>query len=293
MKQGPPVWLHHLRRSPGDQSTSVQRPKHQSAQHRNYLTNFEDNAEGHRWTHRQGSCYNRSICYSLSIWAIIERNARAAALTSTSLSTPGIFPRSGSTPNGLSSTKSLPQRPARAASPSASKSNRTPSSTLPAKRSASTSPRKPAASVSPSKRAARSRTPSRPAQDLASLFDAIEPTLPQTRNPFTRSESQPNVELHQDGAEASQSEALGFGNSPLPSPTLAATGFDELLSPGALTSPSKRLRMADRMAPRTARTQRPNSTKSQMRSQTRGEDLCEGQRRLLRRYQRARQVPSL
>ncbi|SPO28814.1 uncharacterized protein UTRI_05127_B [Ustilago trichophora] len=181
---------------------------------------------------------------------------------SASLSAPGLFPNpASSSASKLSSTKSLPQRPARAASPSPNKADRRPStSTLPAKRSASTSPRK-QSSVSPTKRQARSRTPSRPAQDLASLFDAIQPTLPQTRNPFARSESQPVAHLHQDDAEALLGEPAAFPNSPLPSPTLPSNSFDDaqLLSPGTLTSPSKRPRMADRMGPRAAR-----STKSKV-----------------------------
>lgn len=111
--------------------------------------------------------------------------------------------------------------------------------------------------MSPSKRLARSRTPTRPAQDLASLFDAIEP---QARNPFARSESQPTVQLHRDYAQDSLDSAAAFGGSPLPSPTLPDNVFGEaLLSPGTLVSPSKRPRMADRMAPRAVR-----STKSKV-----------------------------
>ncbi|SNX86338.1 uncharacterized protein MEPE_05047 [Melanopsichium pennsylvanicum] len=194
-----------------------------------------------------------------------QSSSSRAALTSTSHSTPQSFPSLGSSSNGLSSAKSLPQRlpqrPARAASPSASKSERRPSAcTLSAKRSASTSPRK-QSSVSPSKRVARSRTPSRPAQDLASLFDAIEPTLPHPRNPFARSESQPTVQLHLDDAQASFGAADSFANSPLQSPTLPSIGLEDarLLSPGTQSSPSKRPRMADRMAPRAER-----STKSKV-----------------------------
>ncbi|SPO27984.1 uncharacterized protein UTRI_05127 [Ustilago trichophora] len=191
----------------------------------------------------------------------LSSSSSRAASNSASLSSPALFPKPGPSSAKLSSTKSLPQRPARAASPSPSKADRrSTASNLSAKRSASSSPRK-QSSVSPSKRQARSRTPSRPAQDLASLFDAIQPTLPQPRNPFAKSESQPVVHLHQDDDETPLGEATAYANSPLPSPALPSNSFDDaqLLSPGTLTSPSKRPRMADRMAPRAAR-----STKSKV-----------------------------
>ncbi|CBQ68727.1 conserved hypothetical protein [Sporisorium reilianum SRZ2] len=179
--------------------------------------------------------------------ASASTSSRAALVSkSTSSATPGLFPKPGSS-SKLSSTKSLPHRPPRAASPTPTKSNRSP-----IKRSASTSPRKLASSAPPNKRLALARTPSRPPQDLASLFDAIEPTLPQPRTPFARSESQPNVDLHQDGdAHLLLAAPPVFAPSPLPSPTLPALGFDHVTEPS--TSPSKRPRMADRMAPRAAR----------------------------------------
>ncbi|CCF50650.1 uncharacterized protein UHO2_07240 [Ustilago hordei] len=177
-----------------------------------------------------------------------------------SLSTPSIFPNARTPATALGSTSSLPPRPHRAASPSATKSNHASSSKLPLRRSASSSPRKVTPSaLSPSKRAAPSRTPSRPAQDLSGLFDSIEPTLPRSTRPFARSESQPTAQLHRDVNDTLLDTAPAFANSPLASPTLPSSKLaeEELLSPGTLTSPSKRPRMADRMAPRAAR-----STKS-------------------------------
>ncbi|SAM83886.1 uncharacterized protein UBRO_06189 [Ustilago bromivora] len=188
--------------------------------------------------------------------ASIARTAHNPA----SLSTPSIFPNVRTPATALGSTRSLPPRPPRAASPSATKGNHASSSKLPLRRSASSSPRKVAPSaLSPSKRAARSRTPSRPAQDLSSLFDSIEPTLPRSPRPFARSESQPTAQLHRDDNDTLLDTAPAFANSPLVSPTLPSSKLaeEELLSPGTLTSPSKRPRMADRMAPRAAR-----STKS-------------------------------
>ena len=227
--------------------TSRASPSHSSSRHP-----AADNIKANSRTNINGVSRKPSSSTSS---ALLSASLSRSALTSTPLSA------SGSSSAKFSPTKPLPQRPARAASPSATKSDRRAStSTLPAKRSASTSPRK-QASVSPSKRAARSRTPSRPAQDLASLFDAIEPSLPQPRNPFARSESQPVVRLNHDDAEDSLAPSAAFPDSPLASPALPAIGLDDgqPLSPGTLTSPSKRPRMADRMAPRAAR-----STKSKV-----------------------------
>ncbi|GAC98225.1 hypothetical protein PHSY_005814 [Pseudozyma hubeiensis SY62] len=212
-------------------------------------------------------------------------SASRAALTSKSASaaTPGLFPKPGSSSADLSSTKSLPQRPARATSPTASRSQR-----LPLKRSASTSPRKLASSVSPSKRLARSRTPSRPAQDLASLFDAIEPTLPQPRNPFARSESQPIVRLHRDDADVSPDAEPVFAPSPLASPTLPALEFDradDQLERNGSVSPSKRPRMADRMGVRAARPTRSKADEI-------AEALTNSRRGSLRRIETAPSAPS-
>ncbi|TKY89051.1 hypothetical protein EX895_001582 [Sporisorium graminicola] len=199
---------------------------------------------------------NRIEHASTSPTAQAPSSSRAALISrSASSITPGLFPKPGcsSSSSKLNSTKSLPHRPPRAASPTPSKSSRSPT-----KRSASTSPRKLTSSIPPNKRLAFARTPSRPPQDLASLFDAIEPTLPQPRSPFARSESSPTVQLHQqrDNDEVSLTTAPVFAPSPLQSPTLPTIGFDdigELPSPDASTSPSKRPRMADRMAPRSIR----------------------------------------
>lgn len=115
------------------------------------------------------------------------------------------------------------------------------------------------------------------------MFDSIEPTLPRPRGPFARSESQPNAQLHHhDEHEISLDSASAFANSPLASPTLPSTTLpeDELLSPGILTSPSKRPRMADRMAPRAAR-----STKSKV--DEIAESLMNSRRGSLRRTETA------
>ncbi|KAJ1019009.1 hypothetical protein NDA18_006160 [Ustilago nuda] len=177
-----------------------------------------------------------------------------------SLSTPSIFPNARTLATALASTRSLPPRPHPAASPSATKGIHASSSKLLHTTSASSSPRKVTPSaLSPSKRAAPSRTPSRPAQDLSGLFDSIEPTLPRSTRPFARSESQPTAQLHRHVNHTSLDTAPAFANSPLASPTLPSSNLaqEELLSPATLTSPSKRPRMADRMAPRA-----PPSTKS-------------------------------
>ncbi|CDW99042.1 hypothetical protein [Sporisorium scitamineum] len=185
-------------------------------------------------------------------------SSRAALISrSASSITPGLFPKPGSSSSSSkpTSTKSLPQRPSRAASPTPTRSNRSPN-----KRSASTSPRKLVSSVSSSKRQALARTPSRPPQDLASLFDAIEPSLPQPRTPFARSGSSPTVRLHQDDSnDVSLGIAPAFAPSPLQSLILPSFGFGDvgqLPSPDASTNPSKRPRMADRMAPRVTRPSR-------------------------------------
>ena len=121
-----------------------------------------------------------------------------------------------------------------------------PSQASPSKRSKSRSPRKSALSLSPQKRQVRPITPKGPARDLGDIFDAFSPDFSAPpASPFLNTNT--TTELLDADAESQRNTAMSSRLSPQ-LPTLPRAE-----SPSLQTSPQKRPKLSQRMAPRTFR----------------------------------------